>query len=448
MLRSTSPYFERITNQAGATVILVGLLMVIFMGFAALAVDIGHLYLVRNELQNASDAGALAGARVLYTEDGTEVNEGANATAYDAAVANQSEKTSVDVHWSGGNSGDIERGHWSFATRTFTPNDSTVPVDLWNATAEELDANLDFINAVRVRARRQDTPAASFFGRIFGYNNFILSAESVAYIGFAGTLAPAEVDQPIAICYSAIMNGGRFDCVTGRMMNSGNDPSSHNTAAWTNFSQPCETASGSEMRSLVCGEGNPESISLGTDMGATNGVQDVTYRDLRDCWLNGLTDIDGDNIPETPVDSDGDGIPDQPWGLTLPVIDCCGGLDEDGMPIDCDDIIVGNCQAIVGAVEIKVLWMTKSGTGQNDLSVPGNFPIRMGSWTCSDPATGTTCWNEFTAYFHLQDWGDNSVGLPQIKSMYFHPDCTPHIPTGRTGGVNTGILARIPVLVK
>ena len=161
---------------------------------------------MRNELQNASDAGALAGARVLYNEDGTEVNEGANATAYDAAVANMSEKTSVDVHWSGGNSGDIERGHWCFATRTFTPNDSTVPVDLWNVTPEELDANVDFINAVRVRARRQDTPAASFFGRIFGYNNFILSAESVAYIGFAGTLTPAEVDQPIAICIQAILN--------------------------------------------------------------------------------------------------------------------------------------------------------------------------------------------------------------------------------------------------
>jgi Flp pilus assembly protein TadG len=111
MLQSTSPHFKRITNQTGATVILVGLMMVIYIGFAALAVDIGHLYLVRNELQNASDAGALAGARLLYNEDGTEVNEGANATAYDAAVANMSEKTSVDVHWSAGNSGDIERGH-------------------------------------------------------------------------------------------------------------------------------------------------------------------------------------------------------------------------------------------------------------------------------------------------------------------------------------------------
>jgi len=437
MLRSTSPYFKRITNQTGAIAILVGLLMVVFVGLAALAVDIGHLYLVRNELQNASDAGALAGARVLYNEDGTEINEGANATAYDAAVANMSEKTSVDVHWSGGNSGDIERGHWCFGTRTFTANDSTDPVDLWNVTPEELDTNLDFINAVRVRARRQDTPATSFFGRIFGYNHFILSAESVAYIGFAGTLTPAEADQPIAICQQSILDDeGRFNCVTGRMLNSGNDPSSHNTAAWTNFTQPCETANSNQMRSLICREGNPEPITLGNPMGTTNGVQDVTLRNLRDCWLNGLTDIDGDNIPETPVDSDGDGIPDQPWKITLPVIDCG------------EDMSIGNCMTVVGAVEINVLWITESGTGQVRLDQPGNFPIRMGSWTCTQPTNGATCWNEFTAYFGLQDWGGNPVGPPQHKSMYFHPDCTPHIPAGRTGGENFGILAKIPVLVK
>ena len=31
--------------------------------------------------------------------------------------------------------------------------------------------------------------------------------------------------------------------------------------------------------------------------------------------------------------------------------------------------------------------------------------------------------------------------------MYYLPDCTPHEPTGTTGGENFGILAKIPVLV-
>ena len=32
------------------------------LGFAALAIDVGYLFVVRNELQNAADAAALAGA--------------------------------------------------------------------------------------------------------------------------------------------------------------------------------------------------------------------------------------------------------------------------------------------------------------------------------------------------------------------------------------------------
>ncbi len=54
-------YLRFDTNQRGVTVVLVAVLMVVFLGLAALAVDISHLYVVRNELQNAADAGALAG---------------------------------------------------------------------------------------------------------------------------------------------------------------------------------------------------------------------------------------------------------------------------------------------------------------------------------------------------------------------------------------------------
>ena len=71
----------RFKGQRGVTAVIVALLMVVLIGFGALAVDMGHLYLVRNELQKASNAGALAEAQAIYTEDGTAVNEGTNETS-------------------------------------------------------------------------------------------------------------------------------------------------------------------------------------------------------------------------------------------------------------------------------------------------------------------------------------------------------------------------------
>lgn len=49
-------------GNRGQVLVLVALAFAVFLGFAALAVDVAYMYTVRNELQRCSDAGALAGA--------------------------------------------------------------------------------------------------------------------------------------------------------------------------------------------------------------------------------------------------------------------------------------------------------------------------------------------------------------------------------------------------
>ena len=206
-------------DERGVSAVLVAILIVVFLGFAALALDLSHLYVAKNELQNAADAGALAGARFLYNEDGTAVEPDANQKAYDAAVANKSENAPVELLANGivyASEGatypvqqvgddesnlDILRGHWRFATRTFTPNTSLDPVDLGGVSDEELDANTNFINAVQVTVRRTThtggTPIASFFARIFGFENFQSSATAIADGRLPGG-AVREVDHLLA----------------------------------------------------------------------------------------------------------------------------------------------------------------------------------------------------------------------------------------------------------
>ena len=201
--------FSIINSQKGISAVIIAVCLVMLIGFLALSIDVSHLVVARNELQNAADAGALAGAAELYTDNGQSVNTGANQIGFDAAVANFSEQFPVEVNWAGGNIGDVQRGHWSFGMgslpRGFTPNDSTAPVALWGVTTAELDENPNFINAVRVRTRRQNTPIASWFARIFGRESFEGFAEAVAYIGFAGNLKDATIDAPIAICQKSIL---------------------------------------------------------------------------------------------------------------------------------------------------------------------------------------------------------------------------------------------------
>lgn len=411
--------FRPLKEQRGVTIIIVALLILVFIGFAALAIDIGHLFVVRNELQNAADAGCLAGARFLYTDDGMAVNENANQIAYQAAIANKSDQSPVDVHWSGGNGEDVERGHWCFADRTFTPNESTAPVDLWDVLPEELDANPNFINAIRVRARRQDTPSASFFAKVFGYENFSLSTEAIAYLGYAGTLTPNEGDQPVVICKESVLVTGQYTCSIGRMMNIGELAAGQETGGWTDFSQDSPCTSGTNaltVASLVASGGNPDPIILGQPITTNGGDIPAAFMLLRDQWefVTGRT---------------------QSWTLTLPVVECPGSD-------------IQNCQSVVGAVTINIVWISGEADDPSYSEAPWQMedPRDQTTWSSGDP-DGQVRWNSFVQHFNLQEM-DGSPAPYQKKVIYFLPDCNYHKPKGRTGGENFGILAKIPLLAR
>jgi hypothetical protein len=60
-----------LVDQDGAIGIVILLLLPLLFGFAGLAVDMGHSYVVKSQLKNAADAGALRGARVLVPFTGS-----------------------------------------------------------------------------------------------------------------------------------------------------------------------------------------------------------------------------------------------------------------------------------------------------------------------------------------------------------------------------------------
>lgn len=413
--------------QQGISLVLMALSVVMLFGFAMLAIDTSNLYVARNELQNAADGGALAGARWLYLDDGSAVNPDANQVAADTAASNDSQGEPVEVTR-------VRRGHWSFGTRTFTPNPSLEPVELFGKTAAELDADPNFINAVEVVTERNATPVAAFFGYIFGHSEYQSAARAVAYIGYAGDLRPFDVDQPIALCEEKLLQpDGSYDCSIGRFISSSSNDSYSETGGWTSFNQDDACQGGTntdEMRSLVCGNGNPESLTLGKDMATLGGQSQATFNDFEACWATGTG--------ETEL-----------WNMTLPVIQCNGDNP-------------GPCNQLVGAVNVNVAWVVDQAN-----NIDRDAPTQMelpdwnadgqsdGTWSNDDP-DGRVRWDDFVETFNIRRpdgeiarWDpDPQVSGWQKKTIYFLPDCSPHEPTGNTGGENFGVLAEIPVLVQ
>lgn len=76
-------------SEKGAAGVMVAVMMLVLIGVGAIAVDVGQIYAERGELQNAADAGALAGAQIC--SETVPCTQG-DADAVAALLANQNSK--------------------------------------------------------------------------------------------------------------------------------------------------------------------------------------------------------------------------------------------------------------------------------------------------------------------------------------------------------------------
>jgi len=184
-------------RQRGAAAITAALAMLVLGGFAALVVNVGHFMMVRNQLQNACDSGALAGAREL---DGSP--EGVARAAERAARFGSLFHTDRDVPVRV-DPADVVLGRWDWSqpkAYAFTPESVTAP-----------GAALR-INAVRVQAGREaarGNPLDVFLPAFSGdRTSASVTAEAVAVGG-----GPAEeCSVPFAFADCLVIQDNRLQC--------------------------------------------------------------------------------------------------------------------------------------------------------------------------------------------------------------------------------------------
>jgi len=95
-------------RRPGTAAIVLVIALPVLLGMAALAIDVGYIFTSTAELQNAVDAGALAGASALPASD-TEVKQ----RAMESAAQNYVSGESVDVPVE-----NIEIGYWESVSGT------------------------------------------------------------------------------------------------------------------------------------------------------------------------------------------------------------------------------------------------------------------------------------------------------------------------------------------
>jgi hypothetical protein len=181
-----------IKNQHGVSAIILALSLVVLLGFAALAVDIGYLYSAKNELQNAADAAALAASRELgriYSEEtlsstdfGATENSSFLASIYNVAV---------DV-----------AGKNVAAGNLVSISEADIEIGQWNPTSRTLTETLIAPDAVRVVPKREassDNAVTLFFARVLGIVESDVSATATAALSGLAEIDEGGLPIPVGI---------------------------------------------------------------------------------------------------------------------------------------------------------------------------------------------------------------------------------------------------------
>jgi len=161
-------------NQKGSVAIIAAASVLLILGVVGLALDLGHLYVVKSELRRAADAGAMAGVRSLFPYPVSSATlpltpNCAAALSQGRAICqvNLVEREAAVVS-------SLQTGAWDWSVNCFTSGCTTEP----------------FTNAVTITVGRDNIPLTVM--GVFGFGPVSLQATATAVMDWVGKVEPGQ----------------------------------------------------------------------------------------------------------------------------------------------------------------------------------------------------------------------------------------------------------------
>jgi len=257
----------------GQALVTMALALLALLGFAGLAIDVGFLMMARNELQNAADAAALAGAQKFYEATPTPDWSGAEALATTAIGYNKSLKTTlVD--------GSVSSGYWNL---------NGTSAGMQSKTKSPL--LVSDVPSVRVQITRRTGsnggPVALFLAPVLGVQSAGLQATATAVSSFPSKVAPGAL-LPVATTrclydnyWNSATNSPKLDPATGEpyefLLTSSYHTGPCEGGQWTSFLLDRNDVP--TIRGLI-EFGNPDPIGIGDQIWIEPGTKTALYADV------------------------------------------------------------------------------------------------------------------------------------------------------------------------
>lgn len=300
---------------------MAGAMLMMIAGLAALAIDLAHAYMVRNELQNAADASALVGAACLFERSDCG-NSGLATPTWDKGKLraqgflgnNKAENQALS-------SATISAGYWNMESRTLTAMPAAMG---WVPTSEDVPA---------VSVTVQKAPGinnggiSTFLAKIFGISGITTQVQAVAISAppsgvSPGTMIPFVLSKCLYDKYWDSENNAPLKAPFNPPPIVVVDPSNGHTASidqtynqpyifpavsalsfsdyncnsgqWTSFN--LGTSSAETIRTLV-ENGNATPLSIGDSTFVAKGKMDTLFSAINACSAAGNRECEYSVVP-------------------------------------------------------------------------------------------------------------------------------------------------------
>lgn len=248
-------------------------LMTVLMTFGAFAIDMPRVAVVRNELQNAADAAALAGASALTSGTSGPDWPGAASAASAAVSLNASDGVPLST-------ASVQTGFWNLAGTPSTLQATAITPGLYDAPAVQVTVT---------RAANQNGGAIDLL--MGGFLDLLSTSGSATAVAVAaapstvgaGGLFPVVIDQCVLNQYwNSQTNAPMIDPTTGephefQIGNGSEYGDSCYAGQWTSFLSGANDVP--TVRGLMA-NGNPSPLNIGDSIWIEPGVKAALYNDV------------------------------------------------------------------------------------------------------------------------------------------------------------------------
>jgi len=246
----------------GAAAVITALSLIAAVGSMAVAIDLGHLFVVKSELQAAADAGAMAAAIGLMsvtpgTRGPVDINpncERGLTIGKRVVAANKADGSSLALP-----TADVVFGTWDSATMSFVPTGCSDPKK---------------VTAVKVVTRKDNTangPVPLYFTALFGMREKGLTAEAVGLSAFAGRAPEGLGTFPIAVDHDKVPpNNSPFKIHL--------NPTPGDDGCWHSYKD--NSSGASDTRDYINGTKPSPELSVGDQINVKEGVADSALKEV------------------------------------------------------------------------------------------------------------------------------------------------------------------------